>query len=137
MSCCPCLSWMVVILGADIQSLELGDLTVTLVSPSLGCPSSPSPWLAQLSSPWSCRADRECSCFPAGPSGSEFQRELEGQSPVCHRVTSMSSGGTLPMTLQMRGVAQGCFVMAPSPWNNSGECYLGFFLMLLHILVRV
>lgn len=128
MSCRPCLSWTVVILGSDIQSLELGGLTVTLMSPSLGCPSSPSPWLAQLSSPWSSRADRECSCSPAGPSGSELQRELEGQSPVCHRVTSMSSGGTLPMTLQMRRVTQGCFVMATSPWNNSGECYLGFFL---------
>lgn len=31
------------------------------------------------------------------------------------------------MTLLMRGVAQGCSVMATSPWNNSGEHYLGFF----------
>lgn len=98
-----------------------------LVSPSLGGPSSPSPWLAQLSSLWSSRADRECSCFPAGPSGSEFWRQLEGQSSVCHHLIPLSSMGTLPMTLQMRRVAQGCFVMATSPWNNSGEHYLGFF----------
>lgn len=92
-----------------------------------GGPSSPSLWLAQLRSLWSSRADRECSCFPAGPSGSEFQRELEGQSSVRHHLTPLSSGETLPMTLQMRRLAQGCFVMATSPWNNSGERYLGVF----------
>lgn len=126
-TCRPCLAWMGVIFGADIQSLEPFGLTVTLMSPSFGGPSSPSPRLAQLSSLWSSRAGRERSCFPAGPSGSEFQGELEGRSCIRHHLTPWSSGGTLPVTLQMRRVAQGCFVMATSPWDDSGERYLGGF----------